>query len=74
VLWRRLRFGLQQIESGASSVLDEAPTRRFIALNRGHLEFENVHVLPLARQVLGADELEGLGRAMAARRNVPFAA
>jgi hemerythrin-like domain-containing protein len=73
LLWRRLRFGLQQIESGAASRLDEASIRRFIALNRSHLEFENVHVLPLARQVLDADELERLGRAMAARRNVPFA-
>ena len=72
LLWRRLRFGLQQVESGAASRLDEAPARRFIALNRNHLEFENTHVLPLARQVLGADELECLGRAMAARRNVPF--
>ena len=74
LLWRRLRFGLQQVASGATSLLDEAPARRLIALNRSHLEFENVHVLPLARQVLGADELERLGRAMAARRNVPFAA
>jgi hypothetical protein len=29
-------------------------------------------VLPLAREVLGADELERLGRAMAARRGVPY--
>jgi hemerythrin-like domain-containing protein len=74
LLWRRLRFGLQQIESGASSVLDEAPTRRFIALNRSHLEFENTHVLSLAREVLGAAEIERLGRAMAARRGVPYEA
>jgi len=73
LLWRRLRPGLQQIESGAASTLDEAPARSFIALNRSHLEFENTHVLPLARQVLGADDIERLGRAMAARRNVPFA-
>jgi hemerythrin-like domain-containing protein len=73
LLWRRLRFGLQQIASGAASLLDEAPARRFIALNRRHLEFENGHVLPLANQVLGADDVERLGRAMAARRGVPFA-
>jgi len=72
LLWRRLRFGLQQIESGTASLLDEAPARRFIALNRSHLEFENTHVLPLAREVLGAADLERLGRAMAARRGVPF--
>ena len=72
LLWRRLRTGLQQIETGAASRLDEAPARRFIALNRSHLEFENTRVLPLARKVLGADDIERLGRAMAARRNVPF--
>jgi hemerythrin-like domain-containing protein len=73
LLWRRLRFDLLQIESGAASRLDEASTRRFIAQNRSHLEFENTRVLPLARQVLGADDLDRLGRAMAARRKVPFA-
>jgi hemerythrin-like domain-containing protein len=74
LLWRGLRFRLRQIESGAAPLLDEAPTRRFIAMNRSHLEFENTHVLPLAREVLGAAELERLGRAMAARRGVAYEA
>ena len=72
LLWRRLRMGLQQIEAGAASTLDEAMTRRFITLNRTHLEFENTHVLPLARQALGAAEIERLGRAMSVRRGVTF--
>jgi hypothetical protein len=63
---------LAQIEAGASATLDAALTRRFIAMNRTHLEFENTHVLPLARQALGATDIERLGRAMAARRGVPF--
>ena len=74
LLWRRLRMALRQIEKGEAGMLDVALTRRFIALNRTHLEFENTHVLPLARQVLGAAEIERLGRAMAARRGVPFVA
>jgi hemerythrin-like domain-containing protein len=74
LLWRRLRMSLQQIETGAAATLDEALMQRFIILNRSHLEFENTHVLPLARQVLGAAAVERLGRAMAARRGVPFAA
>ncbi|MFZ3042186.1 MAG: hemerythrin domain-containing protein [Thiobacillus sp.] len=73
LLWRRLRVELLQIGSGAASALDAALTHCFIALNRTHLEFENTHVLPLARQVLGAAEIERLGRAMAARRGVTFA-
>ena len=68
LLWRRLRVLLQQIEANAATTLDAALTGRFIALNRSHLEFENTRVLPLARQVLGAAEVERLGRAMAARR------
>src|SRR5512139_2235292 len=74
LLWRRLRMSLHQIETGAAASLDGALTRRFIILNRSHLEFENTHVLPLARQLLGAAAVERLGRAMAARRGVPFAA
>jgi len=73
LLWRRLRGDLQQIEAGTAATLDAATTHRFVAMNRAHLEFENTHVLPLARQLLGAAEIERLGRAMAARRGVPFA-
>jgi hemerythrin-like domain-containing protein len=72
LLWRRLRGQLQQIEAGAAATLDAALARRFVALNRSHLEFENTHVLPLARQVLDAAAVERLGRAMAARRGVAF--
>ena len=75
LLWRRLRMQLQLIESAESdavATLDAALTQRFIALNRSHLEFENTHVLPLARQVLGVAEIERLGRAMAMRRGVTF--
>jgi hemerythrin-like domain-containing protein len=72
LLWRRLRGELQQIEAGADATLDAATARRFVTMNRTHLEFENTHVLPLARQVLGATDIERLGRAMAARRGVPF--
>lgn len=72
LLWRRLRIVLQQIESGAATPLEDGLTRRFITLNSSHLEFENTHVLPLARQVLGDAEVDRLGRAMAARRGVPF--
>lgn len=72
LLWRCLRGELQQIEAGADATLDAATARRFVRMNRTHLEFENAHVLPLARQVLGAADIERLGRAMAARRGVPF--
>ena len=72
LLWRHLRLQLAQIAEGGAAALDETLTRRFIEFNRAHLEFENTHVLPLARQVLGVAEIERLGRAMAARRGVPY--
>lgn len=74
LLWRRLRAQLLAIEAGASATLDAALTGRFIVLNRSHLAFENARVLPLARQALGPAAIERLGRAMAARRGVPFEA
>lgn len=72
LLWRRLRVELQGIEAGTAVALDAALTRRLVDMNRAHLEFENARVLPLAREVLDAAALERLGRAMAARRGVPF--
>jgi hemerythrin-like domain-containing protein len=70
LLWRQLRVALQLIETGEADILNGALARRFISLNRSHLEFENTHVLPLARQVLGAVEVDRLGRAMVARRSL----
>ena len=72
LLWRRLRAQLQLIEAGTAAALDSALATRFIAMNRAHLEFENTHVLPLARQVLDTADIQRLGRAMAERRGVPF--
>lgn len=72
LLWRRLRPQLVHIEAGESAALDAALTQQFMASHRSHLEFENTHVLPLARKTLDATALTRLGRAMAARRGVPF--
>jgi hemerythrin-like domain-containing protein len=71
-LWRALRVQLAAIAAGISSGLDGELTARFAAAQRTHLEFENRHVLPLARACLDAAALDRLGRAMAARRGVAF--
>ena len=73
-LWRALRVQLAGIAAGASAGLDDDLTARFVAAQRTHLEFENRHVLPLARICLDAAALGRLGRAMAARRGVAFPA
>lgn len=71
-LWRALRPPLQAIAQGEAVALNDNHTERFIALNRSHIAFENERVLPLAREILNAADLQSLGRAMAARRGVAF--
>jgi hemerythrin-like domain-containing protein len=72
--WRRLRPALAELAASRPAALDEQAVQRFVALYRGHIEFENSRLLPLARVSLGADDLARLGRAMAARRRVAFEA
>lgn len=71
-LWRSLRMQLVRLAAGESSTLDARLTQQFVASQRSHFEFENAHVLPLARAVLDAAAIARLGRAMAARRGVQF--
>ena len=71
-LWRALRPPLQAIAQGEAVALNATHAERFIALNRSHVAFENERVLPLARQILSAADLQSLGRAMAARRGVDY--
>jgi len=70
-LYRCLESGLRAIAKG------EAPDHRdlfardahaFAMLQRRHLNWENGTVLPLARQKLSGEDLEGMKHAMAARR------
>lgn len=70
LLWRVLRPALAEIADARPGRLEAQFVARFVALNRSHLGFENAHLLPLARQTLGAEALLHLGRAMAARRGV----
>lgn len=71
-LWRALRPPIQTIAQGEAVALNVIQTERFITLNRSHIAFENERVLPLARQILSAADLQSLGRAMAARRGVDY--
>lgn len=71
-LWRALRPPLEAIAQGETVALNVTHSERFIALNRSHIAFENERVLPLARQMLSAADLQSLGQAMAARRGVSY--
>lgn len=71
-LWRALRPPLLAIAQGEAVVLNASHAERFIASYRSHIAFENERVLPLAREILSATDLQSLGRAMAARRGVGY--
>jgi len=44
----------------------------FAEIHLSHLNWENAVVLPLARRCLTVEELESIGRAMAARRGITY--
>jgi hemerythrin-like domain-containing protein len=71
-LWRALRPPLLAIAQGEAVVLNVTHSERFISGYRSHIAFENERVLPLARQILSAADVQSLGRAMAARRGVSY--
>lgn len=71
-LWRALRPPLLSIAQGDTAALNVIHTEKFIGLNRSHIAFENERVLPLAQQILSADDLYSLGCAMAARRGLNY--
>jgi hemerythrin-like domain-containing protein len=74
-VWRDvLRPQLVAVAERRSNVLDAVQVQQFVKLYSSHIDRENVELLPLARTVLGDEELQRLGEAMAARRGVKPAA
>jgi hemerythrin-like domain-containing protein len=43
-----------------------------VASHVSHLEWENAVLLPLARKCLTSEDLDAMGRSMAARRSIPY--
>jgi len=69
--WRGvLRPQLEAIAARSGSTLDAAQVQHFATLYCNHIDRENVELLPLARTILGDEELRRLGESMAARRGV----
>ena len=69
-LWQALRRDLEKIQNGEFCPIEIA--KEFIAHEREHINFENHEVFPLARILLISDDFVKIGRAMAARRGMPF--
>lgn len=70
--WNDLRIRLTCIAAGTDSLLEKPIVRDFIALYQTHIALENAQLLPLAKELLDAAQIETLGRKMSARRGVVF--
>ena len=66
-----VRRQLQPVAAGTASTLEAAPVQLCASLYRQHIEKENGRLLPLARRLLGAEDIGTLSRAMTARRRRP---
>ncbi|MFA6921944.1 MAG: hemerythrin domain-containing protein [Gallionella sp.] len=70
--WDALRPTLQLIAEGLDVTLDAALTEKFIDSYRDHIAIENTELLPLASGMLSLQQMEQIGRKMAARRGAKF--
>ncbi len=68
--WHRLRPLLVEIAEDQSDRLDAEVSAHFSRLYARHIALENNSLLPLAGSLLNAEQLQSLGRSMAARRGV----
>lgn len=71
--WQALRPQLQAIAAGTSTLLNPQDAQHFMRAYREHIAVENPQLLPLAEQLLTAQQLESIGQRMAQRRGVPAA-
>ena len=69
-LWARLEGVLDLLAQGRSAALPADLAVEFIARNRQHMDLENSCILPAARRLLTAADLDELGQAMRARRGL----
>jgi hemerythrin-like domain-containing protein len=68
-LWRRVRSWLVAIESGKpASAPDEIDS--FVETYEQHAKLEEQELLPMAARLLGAEDLDRIGRSMRLRRGI----
>lgn len=70
-LWGPLRNWLVAVQGGKAPAPDDAAIEAFVALYERHATREEQELFPMAERLLGADELDRIGRAMRLRRGVP---
>lgn len=69
--WHRVHEALERlIEAGNPGSLDPGDVEALVASYEEHIALEERELLPMAARLLGADELDAMGRAMRERRGV----
>ncbi len=68
--WARLQVELQALALAQCAALSAQNVSDFVRRYRDHVALENAVLLPQAERWLSAQEIEKIGRAMAARRGV----
>ena len=68
--WRHLRPLLLAVAEGQSATIEAAAVANIVAAYEPHIVMENTQLFPLAVRLLTKQQLETLGRSMAARRGV----
>lgn len=68
--WLRLRTRLQDIAEGESDRLEASVVDTFSTAYERHIAVENAQLLPISARLLSPQQLQDLGRKMAARRGV----
>ncbi|MFA6015639.1 MAG: hemerythrin domain-containing protein [Gallionellaceae bacterium] len=66
--WEVLRHDLTDISDCKNTSINTISCDNFISAYTSHIELENTQLLPLAKQLLTTEQLLGLGKNMAARR------
>jgi hemerythrin-like domain-containing protein len=71
--YEAIRSQLETVADGRLGTIDRDRVDRLHTLCLEHVETEEIELIPFARAHLDAAAIERLGRAMAARRNAPYA-
>ncbi len=68
--WARLKPALDRVVGGDAGALDADDVAAFVTRHERHITREDEELLPMARRLLGDQELDRIGSAMRARRGV----
>ena len=69
-VWQALRPTLLALGQGQPVLLDAGRAGAFIAAHREHLAYEDAEIMPMARRLLSDGQIEQIGLAMRARRDL----